>query len=172
MGNKWSVGLILLVMLACQPKAAQQTFSAYNWVEFQLPADWQADRGQLTTEVSGGYGFASPDYAGLSYLRLHQGAVFAVMGDWDFTENAASALKTAFVENISEVTPIQVLGVEGTYAHGQLEQGQGIGAVHVMVEIGGEMRQLIFLGTVANYWENYEDSFLEIVKTLKLSNLE
>lgn len=160
--------LALAFLAACgddKPELSQE-FTAYDELSFKLPEGWQLDRGQINTEVSGGYGYASPDYAGLTYLRLHQGAVFAVMGDWDLSENAATILQTAFADNITPPEPIQVLGMDGTYAHGQLEQGQGIGAVHIRYERDGEERQYAFIVTVANTWEAYEDTFLEIIKTL------
>jgi hypothetical protein len=160
--------LVLSLLAACgeaEPELSQE-FTAYDEVRFKLPEGWQLDRGQINTEVSGGYGYASPDYAGLTYLRLHQGAVFAVMGDWDLSENAATILQTAFADNISSPEYIEVLGLGGTYAHGQLEQGQGIGAVHLRYMDEGEERQYAFIVTVANTWAAYEDTFLAILQTL------
>lgn len=162
------IALILLVP-ACQnkPKAERltQTFQAYD-LSFKLPKGWQADTTDLM-EASGGFGFYSADYAGLTYLRLHKGAGFAVMGAWDLSENAATILKTAFARDISNPQPIRVLGYEGTYAYGKIDQGQGIGAVHVTFQDGEETRQIAFIGVVADHWENFEPTFLAIVKSAK-----
>lgn len=164
-----SLILLLCLLSACNdgPPDLTTSFTAYEEVRFRLPEGWQPDLGGDMTEISGGYGFRSPDYAGLTYLRLHQGATFAVMGDWEPTQDAASALQVAFVDSISPTSPIEVLGQTGTYAHGQLEQGQGVGAVHLIYQQDGQPRQLIFIVTVADEWENYEATFFEIIKSLE-----
>lgn len=162
--------LLLLLLSACKEKAADlpASFTAYDEVSFKLPSGWRADPNGEITEISGGFGFMSSDYAGLTYLRLHQGASFAVMGDWEPTQDAATALQVAFADNISNAKSIQVLGYKGTYAHGELEQGQGIGAVHVTYEIPGGSRQFVFILTVADEWKNFEPTFLKIIESLQL----
>jgi len=148
------------------PKAEdlKEEFYAYD-LRFQLPKGWQDDTfGNVGLEVGGGFGFGSPNYAGLTYLRLHQGAGFAVLGDWDPAKDATEILELAFARELSEQTPFEVLGFEGTYAHGIIDQGQGIGVVHVVFEEDGDTRQFAFAGVIANDWEEFEPTFLEIVK--------
>jgi len=163
--------VIILVTSACSssgPEDLVTEHEAYD-LQFMLPKGWRDDRtGNVGLEVGGGFGFGSPDYAGLTYLRLHQGKGFAVLGSWDAVNNAVEVLETAYARNISPSQTIEVLGTEGTYATGLIDQGQGIGAVHVIIDENGEPTQYAFVGVIADDWEKFEPTFLKIIESIKL----
>jgi len=163
---------IALVTSACGgddgPPDLVTEYEAYD-LQFMLPKDWRDDRvSDVGLEVGGGFGFGSPDYEGLTYLRLHQGEGFAVLGGWDQVADAAAVLETSFARNISQPEAIDVLGTEGTYATGLIDQGQSIGAVHVIIEVNDDLKQYAFVGVIANDWEKFEPTFLNIIESIKL----
>ena len=166
--------LLITALAACdrdpKPEKLKASFTAYN-LRFQLPEGWHEDDANSDMDIYGGRGFASPEYAGRTYLRFHQGAGFAVLGGWEPAEDATAILEASFAFDISEQTSIRVLGYDGTYAHGKIDQGQGIGAVHMTYEDeNGDLQQLAFVGVVANYWEEFEPTFLEIIGGLQFEN--
>jgi hypothetical protein len=158
---------LILMLAACTGNGAEALVTEYEAydITFMLPEGWRDDRvSDVGLEVGGGFGFGSPDYEGLTYLRLHQGEGFAVLGSWDPVSDAAAVLETAFTRDISEPETITVLGTEGTYATGLIDQGQGIGAVHVMLDT----RQYAFVGVIADDWEKFEATFLKIIESVQL----
>jgi hypothetical protein len=156
-------GLLLIAACMGGPPKLTTSFVVEESIRVSLPAGWTQDPRGARTQVSGGYGFASPDYAGLTYLRMHQGAMFAVMSDWDPAADARAILEVAFAKDISAPRPIDVLGTQGTYAYGQAaDQGQGIGAVHVIID----GQQYAFISVVADRWKAFEATFLSIIKNL------
>jgi hypothetical protein len=161
-----------LLLAACGddgPEALVTEYEAYG-LQFTLPEGWRDDRvSDVGMEVGGGFGFGSPDYEGLTYLRLHQGEGFAVLGSWEPVDDAAAILEAAFATDISSPESISVLGVEGTYATGLIDQGQGIGAVHVVIDAAGEARQFGFVGVVADDWSTFEPTFLKIIEGITRS---
>lgn len=164
--------VIILILSACGgddgPEELVTTYEAYD-LQFMLPEGWRDDRvTDVGLEVGGGFGFGSPDYEGLTYLRLHQGEGFAVLGSWDPVDDATAMLDTAFARDITSPEPIDVLGTEGTYATGVVDQGQGIGAVHVVLDPDGEPRQYGFVGVIADDWEKFEPTFLSIIESVEL----
>jgi hypothetical protein len=166
---------IVLVASACGdggPPELVIEYEAYD-LEFMLPEDWRDDRvSDVGMQVGGGFGFGSPDFEGLTYLRLHQGEGFAVLGAWDQVSDAAAVLDTTFARNISSPEAIEVLGTQGTYATGLIDQGQGIGAVHVIVDVDGELTQYAFVGVIADDWEKFEPTFLNIIQSIRPSEDE
>ena len=170
------LGMILLLTACGSGDDADEpttTQDAYD-IQFMLPDGWRDDRvSDVGMEVGGGFGFGSPDYEGLTYLRLHQGEGFAVLGSLGSGERRRSdLLETSFARNISEPEAITVLGVEGTYATGLIDQGQAIGAVHVIVEENDEARQYGFVGVIADDWEKFEPTFLSIIDSITFKDSE
>jgi len=175
MNSVYKTCLILCLMLllaACDdsPKAQKltQTFT-FAKLRVSLPEGWREDtRSQdLDTGVMGGKGFAAADFEGFSYLRPVKGATLAILTEWEPVADASKILEDSFAREISPVKPIQVLGYDGTYAYGKIDQGQAIGAVHVLVEENNETRQYAFVMTAADYWHVFEPTFFAIIDSLQ-----
>lgn len=158
--------LVCLMAVACeeQPQDLEVRTEIYD-LSFSLPEDWQRNR---DLNVAGGFGYASPDWDGQTYLRFHQGTTFTILGDWEPVTDAANLLEAHFANDISNTSSIDILGFEGTYATARAsDQGQGMGAAHVTFEQDGEIRQLGFVSTIADEWEEFEPTFLEIIRSLR-----
>jgi|GEM_PF-4313201 len=131
-------------------------------LRLNLPEGWAYNR---LVRVDGGFGFGSPDYEGISYLRVNQGATVGVMGDWDSFDDAGQVMEVLFANNWSEPTSITALGYDATYSFGTTREGQGLGVIHVEFGTEEAPQQYIFVGTVADFWENWEETFLAIIST-------
>src|SRR5690606_523276 len=85
---------VSLMLAACEENepTLEETFTIYD-LAFQLPADWRLERNM---QVMGGFGFAAPDYEGRTYLQLHEGSGFVVLGDWEPSADAAGLLAESF----------------------------------------------------------------------------